>query len=223
MVACKGQGKKCGWVSKCGYVPTTVELAGEEPVGDVTMRRLREPGYLLTMFAVFIFGILSACSVATTDDAPNDAAAVDALNAWWKEATYTMPPVKAGTVTPAHTITAANGRVRSIPRHVQTRQEAEDEVKDARSAEHLRAIVRGFSVRGQTVTVLTNLTGAEPLHPSFDLPGEALASDAQDLCHMLGGFVWSSNNRAFGLANIEIRGAHGQLLSSRSGISGKVH
>jgi len=222
LVACKGQGKKCGWASKSDYAPTTVELTGEKPVGDVTMRRLREAGYLLTTSAVLTFGILSACSVATTGDAANDAAAVDALNAWWKEATYSMPPVKAGTVTPAHTITTENGRVLSIPRHVQTRQEAEDEAEDARWAGHLRTVVRGFSVRGQTVTVLTSLTGAEPPHPSFDLPGEALASDAQDLCRMLGSFVWSSKNRVFGLANIEIRGAHGQLLSFRNGISGKV-
>jgi hypothetical protein len=187
------------------------------------MRKLREPGYLLTTVAVFIFGILSACSMATTDNAANDDAAVNALNTWWKEFTYSTPPVKAGTVTPPHTIPSTNGRVHVIPRHVQTREEAENEVEDARSAEHLRAIVRGFSVRGQTVTVLTNLTGAEPLHPSFDLPGEALASYAQDLCHMLGGFVWRSENRSFGLENIEIRGANGELLSYRIGLSGKVH
>lgn len=177
----------------------------------------------MTTVAVFMFGILSACSMATTDNAANDAAAVDALNAWWKEATYTTPPVKAGTITPPHTITSTNGRAYAIPRHVQTRQEAEDEVEDARWAEHLRAIVRGFSVRGQTVTVLTNLTGADPLHASLDLPGGALTSDAQDLCHMLGGFVWRSDNRSLGLGNIEIRGANGELLSYRIGLSGKVH
>jgi hypothetical protein len=187
------------------------------------MRRLREPGYLLTTVAVFIFGILSACSMTTTDNAANDAAAVDALNAWWKEATYMTPPVKAGTVTPPQTITSTNGRVYAIPKHVQTRQEAESEIEDARWAEHVRAIVRGFSVRGQTATVLTNLTGAESLHPSFDMPGGALVSDAQDLCQMLGGFVWRSDNRPFGLENIEVRGANGELLSYRIGLSGKVH
>jgi len=186
------------------------------------MRRLCEPGYHLTTAAIFMFGILSGCSSATTDNAANDAAAVEALSAWWKEATYTTPPVKGGAVTPPHTITSTNGRVHAIPRHVQTEQEAADEVEDARWAAHLRAIVRGFSVRGQTVTVLTNLTGGEPLHPSFDLPGEALTSDAQDLCHMLGGFVWRSDNRHFGLENIEVRGAQGELLSSRIGIDGKV-
>jgi len=186
------------------------------------MGRLGQPGYVLTTVKVFMFAALSACSTATTDNAANDAAAVDALNAWWKEATYTTPPVKAGTVTPPHTITSTNGRVQAIPRHVQTRQEAEAEVEDARWAEHLRATVLGFSVRGRTVTVLTNLTGAEASHPSFDLPGAALESDAQELCHGLGGFVWANDNRRFGLENIEIRGAHGQLLSSRNGISGKV-
>ena len=120
----------------------------------------REPGNILTVVALFVVGILSGCSMATTDNAANDAAAMDALNAWWKEATYLPPPVKAGSVTPPHTITSTNGGVYAIPKHVQTRQEAESEVEDARWAEHLRAIVRGFSVRGQTVTVLTNLTGS---------------------------------------------------------------
>jgi hypothetical protein len=180
------------------------------------------------MVGVFIFGILSACSVATThdaanatDNAANDAAAVEALDKWWKALTYRSPPVKVGTVTPAHTI-SLYGRVHAIPRHVQTRQEAEDEAEDTRWAQHLRAVVRGFNVRGQTVTVSTNLTGAEPLHPYFDLPGEAPESDAQDLCHMLGTFVWSSENRSFGLENIEVRGIRGQLLSSRIGINGKL-
>ena len=83
--------------------------------------------------------------------------------------------------------------------------------------------MRGFSVKGQTVTVLTNLTGSEPLHPSdWDLPRRALASDAQDLCHMLGGFLWRTDNRHLGLENIEVRGAHGELLSSRIGIDGNI-
>jgi hypothetical protein len=184
--------------------------------------RLRQPGYVLTTFAVFIFAILSACSMATTGNAANDAAAVDALNAWWKDATYSKPPVKAGTVTPTQTITSPNGRVQTIPRHVQTRQEAEAEVEDARWAQHLRAIVRGFSVGDGTVTVLTSLTGAEAPHPSSDLPGAVLESDAQELCHILGGFVWANDNRRFGLENILIKGADGQVLSHRIGIRGKV-
>ena len=56
------------------------------------------PGYVLTAAAILVFGILSGCSM-TTDSAANDAAAVDALNAWWKEATYTPPPATAGAQT----------------------------------------------------------------------------------------------------------------------------
>lgn len=158
------------------------------------MSRRCERRYLLTTATLFVLGAQAGCSLASTDNAANDAAAVDALNLWWKQATYTTP------------VTAGN----------------EDEAEDARWAQHLRAVVQGFRVKGQTVTVLTRLSGAEPLHPSFDLPGAALASDSQDLCRMLGGFVWRSDNRHFGLENIEVKGAAGQQLSSRIGINGTV-
>lgn len=158
--------------------------------------------------------MLSGCSTASPQlgaDAANNAAVVDALNTWWKEFTYSVPPVKAGTVTPAHTITSKNGRVYKVPKHVQTKKEAEDEAEDSRYMEHKRALVQGFSVKGQTVTVLTKLSR-----------GPVDISDAQELCHNLGAFVWANPNRHFGLQDIKVTGAQGELLSSRIGLGGKV-
>jgi hypothetical protein len=171
-------------------------------------------GLILTHAAILIlFGALAGCSHATPQaepDAPNDAA-VNALNVWWKEFTASAPPMKAGTVTPAHTIISSKGRVYQIGKHVQTKQEAEQEAEDARFLIRKRALVQGFSVRGKTVTVMTNLT-RDPVD----------VYDAEELCHDLGAFVWANNNRHFGLQNIKISGPHGELLSSRSGLSGKV-
>ena len=175
------------------------------------MGRLREPSYLMTLVAVFVFGILSACSTAATYNSANDTAAVDALNTWWKEFTYSPPPVKAGAASPAQTVTSSNGRVYTIPRHVQTKQEAEEQAEDARFMGHKRALVQGFNVKGQTVTVITNLT-RDPVD----------INDAQELCHNLGAFVWANDNRHFGLQDIRVTGADGELLSYRTGLSGKV-
>jgi hypothetical protein len=102
--------------------------------------------------AIF-FGM--GCSQAAS---PNDIAVVDALNKWWKESNLTPAHAKAGTVTPAHTITLKNGRVIKIPAHVQTKQEATDEAIDARYMQHRQALIRGFSVKGKTVTAITNLS-----------------------------------------------------------------
>jgi hypothetical protein len=158
--------------------------------------------------------VLSGCSNATPqlgEDTANDALTVDALNTWWKEFTYAPPPVKAGTVTAAHTITSKQGRVYKVPQHVQTKEEAKDEAEEARHMEHKRGLVQRFSVNGDTVTVITNLT-----RDGVDI------RDAQDLCHDLGAFVWANTNRHFGLQNIRVTGANGEVLSSRVGLSGKV-
>ncbi len=162
--------------------------------------------------------MLSGCAqdaaLATTQveqDAPNDAL-MAALTAWWKEALPDPPPpIKAGTVTPAHTITLKTGRVLAIPRHVQSKQEADEQAEDAQWVEHERATVQGFNVKGPTVTVITNLTR-----------GPVGIRDAKEICHNLGGFVWANENRHFGLQNIKVTGADGELLSSRIGLSGKV-
>jgi hypothetical protein len=169
---------------------------------------------LLLTPAVLIFGMLAGCSEAPPTlggDTANEVAAVDALNAWWKAFTYSPPPVKAGTVTPAHTVTSTNGRVHKVPTHVQTRKEAEDEAEDARFMQHKRDLVRSFSVKSKTVTVITNLT-----RDTVDI------RDAQDLCHDLGAFVWANPNRHFGLQDIHVTGAHGEVLSFRNGLGGKV-
>jgi hypothetical protein len=158
--------------------------------------------------------MLSGCSKATPqlgDDAANGAAAVDALNNWWREFTYSSPPVKAGTVTPAHAMTSKSGRVYKVPKHVQTKKEAQDEAEDAEYMDHKRSLVRGFSVAGHTVTVITNLT-----RDTVDF------HDAQELCHNLGAFVWANENRHFGLQDIKVTGVHGELLSFRIGLRGNV-
>jgi len=168
--------------------------------------------------ALLLFAVLSGCTQASVDataqaerDAPNNAAK-EALTAWWKDTLpEPPPPIKTGTVTPAHTITLKTGRVLTIPRHVQTKQEADEQAEDARWVDHERAVVQGFDVKGQTVTVITDLTRA-----SVDL------RDAREICRNLGGFVWANENRHFGLQNIKVTGANGELLSSRTGLSGKV-
>lgn len=167
---------------------------------------------LISCSAIFLLGVLTGCSTAPPqpeDDAANDAVAVEALNTWWKGFTP-VPPEKAGTVTPGHTFTSG-GRAHYVPKHVQTRKEEEDDVEDAQFMEHMMAPVRGFSVKGRTVTVLTNLT-RDP----------AGLGAAQELCHTLGGFVWANDNRQFGLEDIRVTGANGELLSSRLGLRGKV-
>lgn len=166
----------------------------------------------LSCSAIFLLGVLTGCSTAPSqpeDDAANNAAAVDALNTWWK-GFIPAPPKKAGTVTPGDTL-AFGGRAHYVPKHVQTRKEAEDDVEDAQFMEHMMAPVRGFSVKGRTVTVLTNLT-QDP----------AGIGAAQELCHTLGGFVWANDNRQFGLEDIRVTGANEELLSSRLGLRGKV-
>jgi hypothetical protein len=175
------------------------------------MSKARDSGHLLATVAIFM---LSGCSTATPDNKANDTAAVDALNTWWKEWTYSPKPIKAGTVTPAHTITSTNtsgpfaGHVYAIPKHVETKKEAEDEAENAEYMEHKRGLVKGFSVKGDTVTVLTG--------------GNIDIQAGQEICHDLGAFVWANANRRFGLQNIKVTGASGELLSSRIGLSGKV-
>jgi hypothetical protein len=142
---------------------------------------------------------------------------VDALNTWWKESNHTPTPVKVGTVTPAHTITSKTGRVFTVPKHVQTKKEAEDEARDARYMERRQALIQNFNAKGKTVTALTTLTRGSINILDPDPPS---TSDAQTLCQSLGGFVWAAPNRHFGLENIEIIGAQGELLSSRHGIAG---
>lgn len=161
---------------------------------------------------------LAGCPTSTRPkgDAARNAAVVADLNDWWRKATYAPRPEKPGTVTPAHTITL-DGRLHNLPKHVQTREEYVEQVKDARWARHRRSIVTGFNVASDTVIVMTNLTpnvtyGRNPIDNR----------DAQELCHELGGFIWANENRHWGLTNIRIVGANGELLSSRTGLSGKV-
>jgi hypothetical protein len=88
---------------------------------------------------------------------------------------------------------------------------------DDRWAEHKRSILKGFSVHGDTVTVMTNLTRNSTYNlNNFD------KRDAQDLCHELGPFLWEKKHRVWGLNNIRIVGAGGELLSYRNGLAGKV-
>jgi hypothetical protein len=104
-----------------------------------------------------------------------------------------------------------------MPRHVQTGKEYREEVEDARWQEHRRSIVKAFSVTRDTVTVTTNLTrdSVYALNPTD-------RRDSHELCHELGAFVWGSEYRHWGLSNIRIVGASGELLSSRTGLAGRV-
>jgi hypothetical protein len=160
------------------------------------------------MIAAFVSSLLllSGCMAKS---ASSDPAAVDAANKWWKQATETAKPEKAGAVTPAHKITTNAGKVYNIPRHVQTKKEEADQVEDARWAAHKRAIVRGFATDGSTILVLTNLSPAD-------------AADAKELCHNVGAFIWARDNRHFGLDNITVLGTHNERLSYRIGLKGDV-
>lgn len=155
-------------------------------------------------------------SSASSADSARDAAVVADLDAWWKKATYSPAPEKPGTVTPGRTITS-KGRAHSVPRHVQTKAEYQEEAEDFRWNEHRRSIVTGFSVTRDTVSVMTTLTrnSTYALNP-MDI------RDAQELCHDLGAFLWARENRHWGLNNIRIVGGSGELLSSRTGLAGKV-
>lgn len=151
--------------------------------------------------------LLAACGpVADTNDPPT----VDAPNKWWQQATDAVKPEKAGTVTPGHTITLPNGKKLSLPKHVQTKKEERGQIQETLWAAHMRSVVTGFRTDGKTVLVLTTLSKAD-------------INDAQELRHDLGGSVWASANRRFGLESIKIVGSGGEVLSSRFGLHGNVN
>jgi hypothetical protein len=177
---------------------------------------MKRRAVIVTLALTAVIYMFTGCS-SVSDDSVQNAAAVAAVNAWWKEATSGAPvPEKPGTVTPAHTITIKS-KPRLIPRHIQTRTEYDEQVKDLQWEEHMRSIVTGFRVSNDTVTVLTNVTG----NSTYDLnPMDKL--DAQELCHELGAFIWARDNRHWGLENIRVLGPGGELLSSRTGLKGSV-
>jgi hypothetical protein len=142
------------------------------------------------------------------DRSANRAPALTALQSWWEQSNPVEPPVKAGTRIPAYTIPARGGLFHAAE-HVQTKQEEADQTDDYRFFEHRRTIVQGFRVDGETVTVITNLTR-----------NAVGIADAEDLCHVLGLFVWSK--REFGLENIKVIGSDESLLASRRGLRGEV-
>ncbi len=167
------------------------------------------------LFAVVVF----CCPVPAQgreDDSTRSAAVIADLNGWWKKETYAPTPEKPGTVTPGRTITI-KGRTRTIPKHVQTKAEYDEQVKDAKWQEHRRTVVLGFQVAGDTLTVVTNLS-----RNSIYLDNPIDKRDAQELCHDFGAFVWSKEYRHWGLNSIRVIGPSHELLSSRIGLSGKV-
>jgi flagellar biosynthesis component FlhA len=173
-------------------------------------------GFALTFPLIAL--LLTACSNATqsSDDSTRNAAVVADLNAWWKSSEVSQPE-KLGTITPAHTITTRQGAVLQIAKHIQTEQEYAEQLDDYHWDQHRRSIVKDFGVSVDTVTVLTNLTR----NSTYDL-NPIDKRDAQELCHELGSFVWANQGRRWGLKNINILGANGELLSRRNGLAGKV-
>ena len=163
----------------------------------IRMRRLHQSVYGLATVAILM---LSGCSSA--DNPANDAAAVEVLNAWWKEFTYASTPVKAGTVTLAHTITSTNGRAYSIPEHMQTKREADEQAADARLMAYTRALVQSFRRQG---------SHGDGHNKAHQRPADI--HSAQDVCRYLGAFVWANDNRQYGLEDIKVTGANGELLS----------
>jgi len=187
------------------------------PAGEAKSMILRHTTKnLISLPLAVVLCMLAGCS-GVSDDSPQNTAAVAALNAWWKQTMSDAPvPEKPGTVTPAKAITI-NGMPHLLPKHVQTQAEYEEQLKDVQWEEHMRNTVTGFRVSNNTVTVLTNATRTS----TYDLnPSDR--RDAQEVCHELGAFIWARDNRHWGLENIRVLGASGELLSSRTGLSGKV-
>ena len=112
-------------------------------------------------------------------------------------------------MTEARTITLKNGKTVHLKRHVVSAGEVAEAQEDTRFMKHKRSLVTGFSVKGKTVFVLTNLTSAS-------------REDAQELCHNLGAFVFAKTYRQFGLENITVLGSKAEILSSRMGLRGNV-
>ncbi len=159
--------------------------------------------------------VLAGCSQPPVDPNQNDLVAKDALDKWWKSYTFVPPPQKPGTVTPAHIITMKTGRVIKVRQHVQTKAEFDEQTTDARYMESKQALIRGFSVKDKTVRALTSLSSGSVSISDHD---GVSTSDAQSLCQDLGNFVFGKPTDQFGLENIEIDGAQGEVLSSRKGI-----
>jgi hypothetical protein len=167
----------------------------------------------VSTIAPVLLAFLVGCSHQSNGTTRNAAAEAD-LNAWW-EGSFSpggFQPEKPGTVTHAHTITIM-GRVRQVPKHVQTKEEYDEELKDYLWEQHRRGIVKGFRAEGNTVIVMTNLTQGSTynLNPIDE-------RDAQELCHEVGSFVWGKADRRWGLKNIRVLGANGELLSLRNGL-----
>lgn len=158
-----------------------------------------------------------SCSNITRHNggASRNAAAEADVHAWWEGTFSDAQPEKPGTVTSAHSITV-KGRVHQVPKHVQTKEEYDEELNDFLWQQHRRSIVKGFRVEQDTVIVMTNLTQSSTysLNPIDE-------RDAQELCHELGSFVWANGNHHWGLKNIRVLGVSGELLSFRNGL-GKV-
>jgi hypothetical protein len=165
------------------------------------------------ILALAFLVVALGCSHQPNGTTRNATAEAD-LNVWW-EGTFSdgVQPEKPGTVTPAHSITIKGGRVLQIGKHVQMKEEYDEQQKDLLWEQHRRSIVKGFRVEQDTVIVLTNLTKKS----TYDL-NPIDKRDAQEVCHELGNFVWGKADRRWGLKNIRILGGNGELLSLRNGL-----
>jgi hypothetical protein len=177
---------------------------------------------LLIFAALFGMWVLWPNAHQPKNNLQNHAALESALNLWWQAQYDGIPqPEKPGTVTPAHTLKGnpnatlpAFRQDLPIQRHVQTQAEYAEQAKDVEWAAHMRALVTGFRVSGNTVTALTRATRGSTYKW---IEGDD-QREAQEVCHQMGGFVWANGNRHWGLENIEVLGAGGELLTSRIGM-----
>jgi hypothetical protein len=85
----------------------------------------------------FLALILIGCSLA--NQTIHNAAAEADLNVWWKGTFSRVQPEKPGTVTPAHSITIKGGHVLQIGKHVQTKEEYDEQLKDLLWEQHRRS------------------------------------------------------------------------------------
>jgi hypothetical protein len=143
---------------------------------------------------------ITACGQPKSANARNtarEAAVQKWIDDWWGAANfeefYGRPePAKPGTVTPAYTLKghpnspiAGFRKDLHVKRHVQTQEEYDEERKDKESAAHMRGLITGVRVSGDTVTILTNTTRYSIYDPE-DGP------EARDICIKLSISAWAT-------------------------------
>jgi hypothetical protein len=157
------------------------------------------------------------------------AAKVAELDHWWKaQNNYNNdaridPPGTVYPAGPAPAASSAAGRLHlpGVARHVRTKAEYREELKEAAFYKHMRGLVKEFRVTDNTVTVVAN-TVAGRTYDLIDYNSDGEKREAQELCREAWGFIvhqeLDHKNTADGrLDNVSVVDANGNQLTSRLG------